>query len=380
MKIIHISLASAFTEGMTYQDNLLSEQMVKDGNEVIIIADCHEFKNGYVLKTEEEDRILSNRIRLIRKKYKNLFGEFISGKIRAVTGLYEILEAEKPDIIFHHSLQTLEMLTVLKYKKINPNVKFYVDSHGDFYNSATNFLSKYILHKIFYKIIIKRSLPYIDKVLCVGYECFDFLREMYVIPDSLMEFYPLGGKIFSYEDRLKKRQKIRKEMNLSIDDILIVHSGKMDTLKRTKEILDAFLVVQDKRLRLILIGSMTESVYKLLKPLIDLDVRIEFLGWKNADRLMEYLCASGLYVQPGGQSATMQNAACCGSALALFPYESHKYLMKETVFYISTSENIKDLFIKISENPKILEKIRQKSFKLAQEKLDYKKLAQRLYQ
>ena len=380
MKIIHISLASAFTEGMTYQDNLLSEQMVKDGNEVIIIADCHEFKNGYVLKTEEEDRILSNRIRLIRKKYKNLFGEFISGKIRAVTGLYEILEAEKPDIIFHHSLQTLEMLTVLKYKKINPNVKFYVDSHGDFHNSATNFLSKYILHKIFYKIIIKRSLPYIDKVLCVGYECFDFLREMYVIPDSLMEFYPLGGKIFSYEDRLKKRQKIRKEMNLSIDDILIVHSGKMDTLKRTKEILDAFLVVQDKRLRLILIGSMTESVYKLLKPLIDLDVRIEFLGWKNADRLMEYLCASDLYVQPGGQSATMQNAACCGSALALFPYESHKYLMKETVFYISTSENIKDLFIKISENPKILEKIRQKSFKLAQEKLDYKKLAQRLYQ
>ena len=40
MKIVMLSLASTFTESLTYQDNLLAKQIQSDGNEVIIIADC----------------------------------------------------------------------------------------------------------------------------------------------------------------------------------------------------------------------------------------------------------------------------------------------------------------------------------------------------
>ena len=60
--------------------------------------------------------------------------------------------------------------------------------------------------------------------------------------------------------------------------------------------------------------------------------------------------------------------------------KSHKYLLGDSVFYIETVDDMKDLFELIAKNPQILEEKRRISFKIAQEKLDYKKLAARLYE
>ncbi|BCZ49020.1 hypothetical protein psyc5s11_50870 [Clostridium gelidum] len=379
MKIVLIGLASVFTEGMTYQDNLLANQLRYDGHEITIISECYKYQDGVIVKTHEEDKVLPNGIHLVRIKYRNILGDFISGKIRAVKGLYNILEQECPDIIFHHGLQSYELLTIVKYKKKHTDIKIFLDSHEDFNNSATNFLSKYILHKMYYKYIIRRVLPYIDKVFCVAYESFDFLRQLYGVPDNLMEFYPLGGIILDESIREEKRIKIRKKLMLKNANILMVHSGKMDKLKRTDEIIKAFMQVKSDKFRLLLIGTMQDDVKKDIFPLIESDNRIKFLGWKNGDELLNYLCACDLYVQPGTQSATMQNALCCGSAAALYPYSSHKYLLKDSVFYIETINDMMNLFDDISRNPEILEKKQIQSNKLAHEILDYRVLASRLF-
>jgi glycosyltransferase involved in cell wall biosynthesis len=379
MKIVSVGLASAFSEGFTYQENLLCDQWMSDGNEVTIISDCNKYEGGVIVKTPEEDRILSNGARLIRLKYRNILGDSISGKVRAVKGLYDILDKEKPDVIVHHGLQSYELLTIVRYKKNYPRVKLYLDSHADFNNSATNFLSKYVLHKMYYNFIINKALPYVHKVLCVGYESFAFLRQLYGVPDDIMEFYPLGGIIFEESVRQEKRDRIRKELMLKEDDVLLVHSGKMDKLKRTEDLLKAFIQVPDDRLKLILIGSMEEDVKKNTDKLIVSDKRIKFLGWKNGDELLEYLCACDLYAQPGSQSATLQNALCCGSAAMLYTHESYKYLLKNSVFYIKTIEDIKSVLEEISKNRESLENKRAQTNKIAREILDYKKLAARVY-
>lgn len=166
---------------------------------------------------------------------------------------------------------------------------------------------------------------------------------------------------------------------LKEDDVLLVHSGKMDKLKRTEDLLKAFIQVPDDRLKLILIGSMEEDVKKNTDKLIVSDKRIKFLGWKNGDELLEYLCACDLYAQPGSQSATLQNALCCGSAAMLYTHESYKYLLKNSVFYIKTIEDIKSVLEEISKNRESLENKRAQTNKIAREILDYKKLAARVY-
>lgn len=380
MKILHIGLASKFTEGFSYQDNYLSEQNAIDGHDVTYISDCYKFSDGKIVATKPEDKVMKNGVRLIRLPFRNIFGEFISEKVRAVKGFYNIVENINPDVILFHGCCGWELLSVSKLKKNNPNIKLYVDSHEDFHNSATNFLSRVVLHKGFYKAILSKALPYIDKILFVSHECALFVREMYGIPNKMLEFYPLGGRVFDEGILNEKRKKINNESSIKKNDILIVHSGKMDTHKRTVDILKAFSQVKSDNMRLVLIGSMTEDVREEAEPLVEADSRISFVGWKAADELIEYLCAADVYVQPGGQSATMQNAICCGCAMMLYPHKSHEPYLHGNGYYVESIEDMKRVFQEISDDPNILKQMKENSMEIARELLDYKKLAARLYE
>jgi glycosyltransferase involved in cell wall biosynthesis len=379
MNIVHICLASSFTENMSYQDNLLSNQNALDGHNVTVISNTCKYVDGKASYAAPEDSFIDNGVRLIRLEYDMVLTSFISSKVRKVKALFTLLEELKPDIILFHGVSGWELLNVTKYKQKHPKMKLYADSHSDINNSATNFISYWFLYKVFYQIIFKKSLRYIDKVFYLSYECKDFLKTMYGVSENKMEFYPLGGIIFSDNERMEKRKRIRNELRLSDNDIMIVHSGKMDSLKRTVDILKAFSQVESDKMRLMLIGSMTDDVRLETEPLIEEDSRISFIGWKTADELMDYLCAADVYVQPGGQSATMQNAICCGCAMILYPHKSHEPYLQGNGYYVKTVEDMRKVFQEIADEPSVLKMMSEKSMKIARELLDYKKLAARLY-
>lgn len=327
------------------------------------------------MKYFNEDQIEVNRI-----EYKFFIPGLLKNKLRVYQQFDFLIEEFDPDVIMFHGLGGLGLGTVVKYVKKHPNVKLFVDSHEDFNNSGKSFISRQLLHKKFNRRIVQSALPYINKIFCVAYECFGFLEKMYKVPKNMMELYPLGGNIFDEAVRQEKRMRRRRELGLKDEDILLVHSGKMDKYKRTVDIIKALKRVNSNNIQLVIIGALSNDVKESITELIQKDDRVRFLGWKNSDDLLEYLCASDLYIQPGGQSATMQNAACCGSALALYPYTSHIKLMGNTVFYIESSKDIEKLLKDILKNPEHLEKKRIVSYGLAKKKLDYCKLAKRLYE
>lgn len=111
---------------------------------------------------------------------------------------------------------------------------------------------------------------------------------------------------------------------------------------------------------------------------IEGDKRIHFLGWKPREELIEYLYATDFYVQPGGQSVTMQNAMCCGCAVMLYPYKSHKPYIQGNGYYISDVPDMIRVFRDILENPQRVSLMKEKSYKIAEKILDYQKLAERV--
>lgn len=378
MHIVHICLASSYTEGMTYQDNILPDMNAQNGHHVTVISNCLKYIDGRLQSIPPQDVVLDTGVRLIRIPYKHVINDYFSEKMRAVNNFYELLRTLSPDVILFHGLCGREIVSVAQYKKEHPDMKFYADSHEDFHNSARNFLSKNILHKI-YKSFLDKALCEIDKVLYVSFETKLFVQKMYGLPESILEFYPLGGIIPPYEIRLRRRNKIRAAHGVKENCVLLVHSGKMEKTKKTYELVHALHATQTDNLKLLIIGSITDEVAANVMPIVESDPRIEYLGWKSGEELMDYLCAADLYVQPGTQSATMQNALCCGSAAALYPYESHKFLLGDSVFYIESIEDMKNLFSSISNDRSILEEKRAMSNKIARERLDYKILAARLY-
>ena len=170
MKIMHICLASAFTESTGYQDPLLVKYNAMAGNQVTVVSDCRMYVDGKCVDTKEEDRLLKCGARLVRYKYDKVINKIISGKVRKVRRLSYLLEAEKPDVILFHGLSGWELKNVARYVKKHPNVTLYADNHADYHNSASNFISRYLLHRIFYRSIIRRSLPYIEKIFFITEE------------------------------------------------------------------------------------------------------------------------------------------------------------------------------------------------------------------
>ena len=380
MKIMHLCLSNYYIDNHGYQENLLPAFNLKDGHEVMILASTETFisphRLGYLKPGEYTNE---HGIRVKRIPYRRIMPHFVIKKLRAYPKVYEEINRFGPDVILYHGIGGYEIRTVARYKRTNPSVRLYVDAHSSFHNSAKNLISRRLLHGVFYKLSVRRSLDAIDKVLCTSLETFDFLESMYDIPRELMEFYPLGGIVVDGKEHDEKRNRIRKQLSLKNGDILFLHSGRLDSKKRTCELLKAFSQVKNEQFKFIIIGSFSPDIEEEAKNLIDSDKRVSYLGWKSGGELLDHLCACDMYLQPGTQSATMQNAICAGCSVMLYPYESHKPFLRNNGFFVETVQDMVNVFLKIESNPSIIEDMRAASYKVAYDLLDYKKLAARLY-
>lgn len=380
MKIAHVGPASFYTDGMTYQDNQLAEQNVRDGHQVLYISNAAKYADGHVVETGYEDKILPSGVRLVRLPYQPVLTPFISGKVRKVKGLYPLLEDFAPDVILSHDLCYWSVLDVIRYKKDHPEVKFYADTHTAIYNSGTNWLSLHVQHRIFYRYLTQKALPYLEKVLYVGASEADFVAEHYGVPRKMLEFYPLGGYVLPEGEHAEKRLRRRNELGIGEDELLFVHSGKLDAQKRTKELLEAFAAVPELKAKLAVIGVIPETERPALEPLMEADNRVVYLGWKQSEELVEYLCACDLYCQPGSVSATMQNAVCCGCPVMSYPHLPYrKDLDFGNILWVKTREDMEDTFRNLVDRSIDLQVLRAGSEQCARQLLDYRALAARLY-
>ncbi len=380
MKIAHIGLASFFTENMTYQDNQLTNQNVLDGHEVLIVSNASKYAGGKVVETGYEDFYLENGARLVRLPYRKILSRSISEKLRVVDGLYELLESFAPDVIMSHNLAYWSVLDVVRYKKNHPEVKFYADTHTSVYNSGRNWVSLHIQHRMLYRYLTHRALPYLEKYFYVGATEREFSKENYGVPLERMEYFPLGGNPPEKDVYLENRAKRRVELALADDEVLLLHSGQLDAPKRTKDLLKAFAAVPELKAKLAIIGSVPDAEKQNLLPLMEADPRVVYLGWKQAPELLEYLCACDLYCQPGSVSATLQNAVCCGSPVMSYPHLIYtEGLDYGNILWAESCEDMEEIFRNIAGKKVDLEALREGSRRCAQELLDYRVLAARLY-
>ena len=378
MKILHVCLASPYTEGLLYQDNMLANQNIEDGHDVMVIAKCEYFEDGKPVPISPEDRILSNGIRLVRLAYDSMLGRRSSAIFKKSKKLIVLVREFAPDTILFHGLVSWELLNIAKYKQKHPTVKLFVDSHLRF-DIADNRWHVMNIYFRLYRKILRRALPFIDKIFYTTEDAKIFLEDVYRVEEERMEFFPLGGKIIRSQERNALRELKRAEMNLAKNDILLCHTGKFDKLKRTEDVLRAFSKVPDQRLKLVILGKIPPETKQILEPLIRADSRVVFCGWKDGEELKAYLCACDMYVQPGAQSATMENAICCGAPVMLYPHVSYMAHMWGNGFFVKSQSDMVKVFKQILELPEMLEMMRENSLQLANNLLDYRIIASKLY-
>ncbi len=379
MKIVHLCLSCFYIDDRSYQENELVNEHARQGHEVFVLASTHthgeDGKRGFSSPCRYRNK---QGVEVIRLPYHHWLPHSLAKSLRVHKDVYAFLEEFSPDVIMFHGMCGWELVTVAKYKKNNPKVKFFVDTHTDFINSAKSFISKWFLHYLYYRPIIKWCLPYVEKVLFISTLTGEFARDFYNIPSKKLEFYPLGGHPISDDEYQDIRNKVRHDLDIPEEAVVFIQSGKQSHQKKIIETLQAFISNDNPHFLLYIVGSLLNDVGIEAKLLIDSDERIQFLGWKSPNELRDLLCAADVYVQPGSQSSTMQTSLCCYCVPILSDIEGHDMYTKNNGWLVNDTKDIEAILHEISSASVDLDSMKQESKKLAREKLDYALLAQRI--
>ena len=314
MKIVHLCISAFYIDDFSYQENILSKYHKKFGHDVTVIASLFSFNKegkGYYIERPSE-YFNSFGIKVVRIDYKKPFHK-INRLLRHYDGLLEKLAAEKPDIIFSHNISAVDMIVLRQYVRSHPNVRLYADNHADYINSGRNFFSKHILHPVIWRYYAQRIEPYIKKCYGVTPMRCRFLKDVYKIPSSKIDFLPMGVDDESIPtDRNMVRQNVRKELNIPNDAVTIITGGKIDKLKNIHHLVNVLNNIKNQKLHLIICGVLTPEMQYLKDEYFDINNRIHYLGWCNADRVINCMVASDIACFPGTHSTLWEQSVGIG--------------------------------------------------------------------
>ena len=313
MKIMHLMLACFYIDNYSYQENLLPKYHKMQGNDVEIVASLYSFdENGKGIWLEKGSKYVNEYgIPVTRLDFANGVG---SKRFRRYIGLADELNRFKPEIIFIHGLQFVDISVVVRYLKKNPKTVVYVDNHSDFSNSATNWVSKHIQHEIVWKHYAQMINPYVKKFYGVLPARVDFLINEYKLPKDKVELLVMGADDENVKnaDNPGTIKSLRSKYGIKEDDFLIMTGGKIDQWKtQTLLLMEAVKQIKDEKTKLIVFGSVTQELKAKVEALADGE-KVQYIGWIQAKDSYQYFAAADLVVFPGRHSVFWEQVAAQG--------------------------------------------------------------------
>ncbi|WP_112182123.1 MULTISPECIES: glycosyltransferase family 4 protein [Paraliobacillus] len=381
MKITHLCLCGPLTDNWTYQDNLLPKYHKALGYDVSVITSQYIWNDVGDLDIDSRE-IYYNEYGIKTIRIKSQYNTNVHSKFKKYQNLYKTISNERADILFIHGIQFIDIITIVRYLKKHSEVVVYVDNHADFSNSATNWFSEYILHKVIWKWCGKLIEPYTKKFYGVLPARVNFLKEVYKLPDKKVELLVLGAD----DERVKEakansnRLDIRKKHQINSDDFLIITGGKIDSAKKQILLLMkavSEIEVDNKKVKLIVFGSVEPEIKDELKLLINGN-KIQYVGWISPYDTYQYLAAADLAVFPGRHSVIWEQVVGIGVP-CLFKYwegTTHINVGGNCQFlYEDSVDEIRTKVKEILDNPNFYESMKNNAELYGMARFSYAKIA-----
>ena len=349
MKIVNVT--HHYTDGWGYQDNLLPKYQKLAGDNVVVITDtCHfpvsmsQEDIDEILKKGDEYTFDGIRIRKMKCSLNTTNSSFFC------KGLYRLLKEEKPDIIFHHGIDSSSLIVSTIYRIFHPKTSLFVDSHADFINQSKNKIWLLCNDSIWLPFIGFLVSPFVKKFFGVSPLRCDYLHKRYRIRKKKIELLPLGGDTELVDSITESREELRKKYNIPEDDFIIVSGGKMGKNKGTLELIEAFEELKKKisNIRLLLFGKSDDAVKQKLTQSND----IISIGWCDRLETLSLLKLSDVAVWPLLHTSLIEDAISCGTPLIVKESgNTSHYIEYDNGIYLKTGnkEELKDAIETIKE-------------------------------
>lgn len=381
MKIMHIMLACFYIDNYSYQENYLPKYHKALGHEVEIVTSLVTFdRNGKITLLDKASTYQNEYdIKVTRLNYAK---SLCASRLRKYDGLDRELLRFQPDIIFCHGVQFSDITFVKEYCKKNPNTKLYIDNHSDFSNSATNWVSRHIQHEIIWRHYAHLIEPYVNRFYGVLPARVDFLINEYKLPKEKVELLVMGAddECIASANNKEMVEEIRKKHKINNDDFLVMTGGKIDQWKlQTLLLMEAVKGISNKKVKLIVFGSVTEELKEKVTSLADGE-KVQYIGWIQAKDSYNYFAAADLVVFPGRHSVFWEQVAAQGIPMIVKYWEgtTHVDLGGNVKFLKKDSaEEIKELIERLVENPFEYEKMKKVATEKGKITFSYSDIAKR---
>lgn len=356
-KIMFLHLCGPFKEGLSYRENILPKYMARFASELMIVTtfDDINLHTNKIVRTKESKvyKFNSNEVKnisIIRLDYTLKFlPHMVYSRMRLFSLLYKNINLFKPDLIYINSLQFFDIVSVVKYKKKNPNVVIIGEINSTSNNSANNFFTKFVLHGFFYKYLIQYSSLYLDHVFYGSSAALEFTK-MYYNSRAVGEILPLGFDDEKIE-AVKSLDKLslKKEFNIPPDEFIITTGGKLDADKKIIELLRSFSLLNKPNVRLIIFGSITSELEDAFYSHITSNQNITFLGWIDTDKIYRVIRMSNLVIFPGSHSALWESVVGIGTPVFIQKWTGRDYIDGfQNVQYLYEHGNVSEIVKQIN--------------------------------
>lgn len=313
MRIAHICLAAFYIDGFGYQENILPKLHRQMGHEVMIVASTQTYidntRLGYV---EPSSYVNEHGVPVHRIPYASWVPRRLRSKVRAYEGLEALLQEFRPDLIFVHDVQFWDLLVIRRYVRHRPT-PVYADCHADYVNSARGFVSRWVLHGLFYRLILQRVDSAIDRYLPTLPARADFLHEVYGLAREKMEVLPFGADdtLIQGLDHGLIRDEVRASLGIPADAVVLVTGGKLDLRKNIHTLIERFSAFrasgQLEGMHLLVFGQPDPAVQAVLAG-IDIHPDVHLQGWTPAKDIHRMFLAADFAIFPGTHSVLWEEA------------------------------------------------------------------------
>ena len=388
MIILHIFFTGPFSEGHTYQENLLSKYHALLGHEVYFLTGCYAWDKANMTTVEPEEKEIENGlVQLKRVPYVRVINDYLTEKLRIVRDVYGLIDAVHPEFIMLHDVQTLANYGIRKYLRAHPEVTAIADCHADFSNSATNRLSR-MIHKTLWRHMAQVIEPYIKRFYGTLPARVDFLRDVYRIPKSKCDLLVMGVDDMAVETASTSDAvaSTRKRYGITEADFVIVTGGKIDTAKQQVFLLmEAIRRMQEtitfdgRKPLLIIFGSVEKGLQKRFGAAYDEDL-MRFAGWLSPDETMRLLSVADLVVYPGRHSVLWEQTVGVGVPIICKYWEGTTHVDvggNARFLYHDTVEEMMQTLSEVVTNQVRFNSMRMAAIESGKKHFSYKEIAQK---
>lgn len=350
MKIVH--LIDYFQPKVGYQETFLAREHGKAGHDVwVVTSDRYfpfpDYKDSYF-------PLLGDRIVRVGKKIEDGIStvrlrstEIPGTNMIYLSGLKGKLTEIAPDTVFCHGMYSFTSYLVARIKA-KRGFRLIYDNHAAAFNTKFNSFPKRIYRFFFSKFAAPVIKSQADAIFAIGEAERDFACSEFGLKNKEVSIIRLGvdTKLFSPDDN--KRKIMRKKLDVSDHDIVLVFSGKISPRKDIEILLQAAKKINDTKIRVLLVGGGEKNYISGLKQILNYNQLIVETMVSN-DKLPDYYNTADIAVWPGDPSQGMLEAMSTGLPLIIPKWFGTQYLTQSRGSLFFPRKNIAQLAQKVAQ-------------------------------